>query len=64
MLLHDQSVTDTVMPRVAQGGDDVAVSPAPRHFRLERRIFLSRAVVRARAGVRVRNIVPVAPAQP
>lgn len=41
MLLQNQPVRDAVMPRVAEGGDDIAASPASRNLRLERRVFLS-----------------------
>lgn len=56
MLLQNQAVGYAVMPRVAKGGDDVAVSPPPRHLRLERRVCLSRAGVRM-----ARDVVPAAP---
>lgn len=56
VLLQDQPVAHTVMPRVAEGRDDVAVSPPSRNLRLERRAFVSRA------GVRVaRDATPLQP---
>jgi len=42
VLLQYEPVAHTVVPRVAQGRDDVTVPPPPGNFRrLERRAFVS-----------------------